>query len=174
MDEEDNMLKLFSKYLNKITIILSSVTIAFVVMVAVSFLDSKSESIDYLSLISHGLTITAGILFIINAAKNKKDKTPYPVFFFLGGQALLYLNALLSRDSFSNLVPLLIIIATIVLYILSLNNQKFDFCVLIFLIILLSINLLPIYGQSKIAFGNFMFYLAIILNVIFAKTEEIE
>ena len=167
--------------MNKILIILSAITLAFVGIGAARLLDmgsvSTSDEIQniVISIICYGLTISSAVLLIINSIKNKLglNENKLPIFLYLLSQAISGFNQFYQNRAFITLIPFAIVIVTIIFYVLAIKNKKYNMCLLVFLSILAALAFAGMWS-SAISLGDVTITLALASIICLGKEEKTE
>ena len=167
--------------MNKILIILSAITLAFVGIGAARLLDmgsvSTSDEIQniVISIICYGLTISSAVLLIINSLKNKVglNENKLPIILYLLSQAISGFNQFYQNSSFTTLIPFAIVIVTIVFYVLAIKNKKFNMCLLVFLSILAALAFANMWSSAT-SLGDVTITLALASIICLGKEEKTE
>lgn len=162
---------------NSIALIISSISLAFSLLMFTSILDRNSNvssEIVFFSLVICALSIAASLLIFINSIRKNITKNILAISAFLtfSSCGLISLtNAVeANKMTFSYALQLAMIIGLIVVYALSLTNAKLNIAVLILTIIEAIIMVPYILAASTMHLALFALLLLVIISLL--KKEE--
>ena len=163
---------------NIIAKVLSILAIAMFVPEIINLFSRDFDAVIF-TLILHSTAILSAIYILVMLCTNKELSVKsliIPVCLLFAGPLASNINNLIAANSWSSVYYIALYGTAIVLYILLAfnENKKIKYAVYILFLIILSLNLLGVFGASAVSLGRLIIGLIIIGNVYLNLDNKVE